>query len=502
MNRYAWVIVLAMLATSPSSYAETSSATVTSDHAAGGLKALKNASLKDPEGMAVDLTSPEPRDRGMAAQALGRLGAAAHPALQTLVETLTDFATYRDDSGRHVVAVDAAQAVRQIDATSPIPPKTLTRIIRTANAPAEHQLVQGGWVSRCGAQADAVATLAALGPLAQSALPDLTRLNHKPCTEGRAFDAAAAIGPVGPEQLPRLEMMLNDADPEARRSVTDYIGETHLTGAAAALGRAMNDDSSAVRLAAMEALEKLHPEGEGRVPLVRPFLQNESPEIRRTALRFLMKLAPDSALTLSLLKDQLKDPDDSIVLEAAQAIARVQPRDRALLETLIRLAKDPDSETGPQAAEILKTSGSRDAKVAEALEPYREQERRQEIEKALATSTPEDRATNARTLRVNAIRIAKGIQEEQPDHAGRVFSSAAKRLFCWTAVSVDTAPAILRQVWYLDGKPVYETRLIVADTSSRVWSSRRIRPGKWRVDITTPGSKEPLASASFTVIKP
>ena len=93
---------------------------------------------------------------------------------------------------------------------------------------------------------------------------------------------------------------------------------------------------------------------------------------------------------------------------------------------------------------MLKSSGSRDIEVSEALEPYREREREQQMEKALLTSTPEERAKNARTLRVNAIRIAKGIQEEQPDHGGRIFASKVKKLYCWTAVITSgTAPAAL-----------------------------------------------------------
>jgi len=500
MNRFPWIIVFTVLAAS-SCYGESSSATVTSEHSSGGLKALKNAARKDPEAITVDLTSPEPHDRGQAAQALGRLGTAALPAMPALLEALTDLATYHDDAGAHVVSVEAAEAVRRIDPKTAVPAKTLTRLARAAGVPAEHQLVRGGWVSRCGAQTEALATLSALGPLAQTILPDLARLNRMPCTEGRALETALAIGPLTPEQLPRLGTLLNDPDPEARRSVAEYIGEARVTGASGALGRAMNDASASVRLAALEALEKLHPEGEGRVPLVKPFLMDDSAEIRREALRLLLQLAPDAPVTLSLLKEQLKDPDSSLALESAQVLARTQPRNPILLEALIQLATGNDWTVGVQAAELLKTSGSNDPHVTQALEPYREHDRQEEMEKALATSTAEERAKNARTLRVNAIRIAKDIQDEQPDHAGHVFASAAKKLYCWTAVSAGTTPAALRHVWFMDGKPVYETTLLAVDSSSRVWSSRRIKPGRWRVDVMAPGSDEALASASFTVVK-
>src|SRR5258706_1139971 len=213
MNRSALLLVFTTLLAAPSGFSEgpaASTATVDTQRPVPGLKSMKSAARNDPASIAVNLTSPEPRDRGMAAQALGRLGSSAHVTLDTVLEALTDFATYRDDQGIHIVAVEAAQALRRIDPKAPVPPKTLIRITRAAGAAPEHQLVQGGWVSRCGAQSDALATLVALGPLAQSSVSELARLNHKPCTEGRAFEASQAIGPLSTEQLPRLLALLND----------------------------------------------------------------------------------------------------------------------------------------------------------------------------------------------------------------------------------------------------------------------------------------------------
>jgi HEAT repeat protein len=505
MDRRTLLFALALAAIFSAARAEqptSSTGTDSSERPTGGLKAMKNASRRDPSAMALELTSPEARDRGQAAQALGQLGTSAESATKALTEALTDFAAYRGEDGNtHIVAVEASQALRQVNPKVALTSRTLMRLARAASASPEHQLVQGGWVSRCGAQAEALATLSALGPLAQPVLPEILRLNRKPCSQGQAFEAAQAIGPLTQDQMPRLDALLADPDADARRSVADYIGAFHVAVGAAALGRAMNDSSSGVRLSALEALEKIHPEGEGRVPLVKPFLQDDSPEIRRQALRFLMQLSPQSPTTLALLKERLADPDASLVMESAQAISRAQPRNPQLLEALIRLAKGIDTETGSQAAELLKSSGSRDPKVVEALEPYLEREREERLEKAVLSSTPEERDANGRTLRVNAIRIAKGIKGELPDRPGHLFGVKSGRLYCWTTVSARATPASLRHVWYFEGHPIHETTLVVPDPSSRVWSSLRIRPGKWRVDVLAPGSDEPLAAAAFTVVK-
>src|SRR5205807_3492939 len=227
MDRRTPFLALALAAILSAAGAEqpsSSTGTAPSERPTGGLKAMKNASRRDPSAIAVDLSSPEPRDRGQAAQALGRLGTAAEQASKALAEALTDFAAYHEEATRHIVAVEAAQALRQVDPKATLSSKMLTRLVRAAASGPERLLVQGGWVARCGAQAEALATLSALGPLAQAALPDLARLNRMPCSAGHAFEAAQAIGPISPEQLPHLEALLADSDAEARRSVAEYIG--------------------------------------------------------------------------------------------------------------------------------------------------------------------------------------------------------------------------------------------------------------------------------------
>src|SRR5689334_20742271 len=126
MKRYFCIAVLAVLGSNPSSFSESpapSTSTTNFERPAAGIKAMKSAARNDPSAIAVNLTSPEARDRGMAAQALGRLGSSAHTALDSVLEALTDFASYSDDQGAHIVSVEAAQALRRIDPKAPVPSK-------------------------------------------------------------------------------------------------------------------------------------------------------------------------------------------------------------------------------------------------------------------------------------------------------------------------------------------------------------------------------------------
>jgi HEAT repeat protein len=455
---------------------------------------------QDPATATVELGSPDPAERGKAIETLRRMGASAQPALATLFENLTDFAGYSSSAGMQIVSVEAAGAVREIDPKAAIPPKLMAKLVHTAIAPATHRLVAGGWVLRCEDQPQALRTLTVLGPLAQSALPDVVRATHKPCGGGLALEALLSFGPPSPDQTARLQKDLSDNDADVRRSVIEYLGQAHVTAAVAALGHAMSDASSLVRLATLETLEKLHPEGEARLPLVKPLLEDPSADVRREAIPLLLELAPQSTVTLALLHERLKDADPSIVLQSARAILKFRPRDGASQEALLALAKNVGSDSGLEAAGLLKTT-PQNTKVEDALGPYEERERRQAMDKALIASAPEEREANARTLQVHAARVAKGIRREQPDHAGRVFPASVKNVFFWNEVSVTNVPASLRHVWFLDGKPVYDTTLLVVSPTARVWSSRRIRPGKWRVDVRKPGLNEPIASLSFTVIR-
>src|SRR5882672_7336020 len=100
MDRRTPFIVLALASILSAAGAEqlsTSTGTAPSERPTGGLKAMKNASRRDPAAIAVDLTSPEPRDRGQAAEALGHLGTSAESASKALMEALTDYATYAEE---------------------------------------------------------------------------------------------------------------------------------------------------------------------------------------------------------------------------------------------------------------------------------------------------------------------------------------------------------------------------------------------------------------------
>jgi hypothetical protein len=80
----------------------------------------------------------------------------------------------------------------------------------------------------------------------------------------------------------------------------------------------------------------------------------------------------------------------------------------------------------------------------------------------------------------------------------REFESSVGAVYCWTKVSTKTVPATIVDVWYLGDKKVFEYPLDLKFASTRTWSSKSVRPGSWRVDVTDEAGKV-LSSVSFTV---
>src|SRR5580692_11139309 len=146
MNRHRIFIALILSFLVSDGRAEPPSAstgTVPNQRPEEGLRAMKKNARRDPSAIAIDLTSPEAEDRGHAAEMLGRLGTNAQSATDALLETLTDFATYREDGNLHIVSAEAALALRHVNPDIRLSSKILNRLVRVAGADPDHVPVKG-----------------------------------------------------------------------------------------------------------------------------------------------------------------------------------------------------------------------------------------------------------------------------------------------------------------------------------------------------------------------
>lgn len=84
---------------------------------------------------------------------------------------------------------------------------------------------------------------------------------------------------------------------------------------------------------------------------------------------------------------------------------------------------------------------------------------------------------------VDSLVFATGIQSRSPVGAGTEFASTVDAISCWTRISSTEAPVSMKHIWYKDGIKVFEYALTLKSSSGRIWSTKSVSIGNWKVDI-------------------
>ncbi|NUQ78735.1 MAG: HEAT repeat domain-containing protein, partial [Polyangiaceae bacterium] len=135
-----------------------------------------------------------------------------------------------------------------------------------------------------------------------------------------------------PEALELLVKILRtDRDAEVRTLAAQELGAKQRRGAKAKLREALDDDHTAVRHAAFDALRAIDKE-QPLVPL-RAAIEARTAEIRAKAVVELAKLRDTSPLIPGLIADRLADRDGSVRLTALAELMRLYPGSAEPLRT-------------------------------------------------------------------------------------------------------------------------------------------------------------------------
>ncbi|RJS21315.1 hypothetical protein DRW03_18095 [Corallococcus sp. H22C18031201] len=144
---------------------------------------------------------------------------------------------------------------------------------------------------------------------------------------GRSKREAAVREATALEEPEALEFVLglltSDNEPEVRKLAALELAARGRVGARPKLRERLNDNQPAVRLAALEALEKLETESALGAP--RAALDSRFSEIRTLGLRRLAKLGGTSPLVPGLVAGRLADAEPSVGLAALDALVAVSP---------------------------------------------------------------------------------------------------------------------------------------------------------------------------------
>lgn len=103
-------------------------------------------------------------------------------------------------------------------------------------------------------------------------------------------------------------------------------------------------------------------------------------------------------------------------------------------------------------------------------------------------------------IKLEKITTALSVENREPAGESASFGASAGKVICWTKILASAVPAEIKHAWYADGRKVLEITLQVKHHSTRTWSSKSVRPGKWKVEVIA-ASGETLGSAEFTVTK-
>ena len=116
---------------------------------------------------------------------------------------------------------------------------------------------------------------------------------------------------------------------------------------------------------------------------------------------------------------------------------------------------------------------------------------------AVGIATAQEKSPAAdKGIQVDKIVAATSVEKLDP--VGENTEFAAGIVSCWTKVTARAVPATIKHVWFFGDKKVFEQSLDIKFPSTRTWSSKSVKPGNWKVEVTDE-SGGVLSSISFTV---
>ncbi len=101
-------------------------------------------------------------------------------------------------------------------------------------------------------------------------------------------------------------------------------------------------------------------------------------------------------------------------------------------------------------------------------------------------------------IKVEKIVAAASVDKLEPVGENTEFDASVGTVSCWTKVSAKTVPATIKHVWYFGDKKVFEQSLDLKFPSTRTWSSKSVKSGSWKVEVTDDAGAV-LSSVTFTV---
>ncbi len=112
------------------------------------------------------------------------------------------------------------------------------------------------------------------------------------------------------------------------------------------------------------------------------------------------------------------------------------------------------------------------------------------------TAPAEQKAAAA--VKVEKIVTAASVENREPVNETAAFDKTAGRVYTWTKITAEAVPTKVKHIYYADGKKAFEIELAVNASPYRVWSSKAVWPGNWKVEVTDEAGSV-ISTVEFTV---
>ena len=276
------------------------------------------------------LADADPLVRAGAAYALGGIGPQASSAVPALVARLADaderVRCRAADALGKIGADETAVAPLEALVRDPGPARGLAAEALGRVGPAARHAVLAliGAVSdaRLDVRWRAVWALGRIGSAAAPAVPTLRAVLSDAELRWRAAEALGAIGPAAAAAVPDLVRLLDDPSSNVRWRAATALGAIGARRVAPALAAVAADPAENVRLAVVTDLVELDAEPALAEPAFLVALRDPDSRVRRQAVRGLGRLRPVSPAAWRGLETASHDPDAAVREKASSLLAR------------------------------------------------------------------------------------------------------------------------------------------------------------------------------------
>jgi hypothetical protein len=107
-------------------------------------------------------------------------------------------------------------------------------------------------------------------------------------------------------------------------------------------------------------------------------------------------------------------------------------------------------------------------------------------------------AAAAPSFSVDSIAIADHVESRIPAGIASEFPWDIGRVSCWIKISSSRPPVPVKFLWYKNDELVLEWPYSLLVESGRLWSTKAVATGKWKVEIVD-AAKNVVKTASFEV---